>query len=154
MAPASHSLDTEMRHDPIDPGGSAGREHPYGAVLEAPFRKVGTRLAELERQSRVTLAATEEELSTLASREPGESENDATRVLAIGVLAEVLAREWKELGEIAAARGRLADGTFGRCEECGRDIGRSRLQAVPTARHCVACQTEMERRAMTWSPAA
>ena len=132
-----------MRHDPID----------SGETLKAPFLKLAVRLDELERQLRTTVAASEEELGTLGGPEPGESENDATRLLAIGVLAEVLAREWKELEEIAAARERLAEGTFGCCEACGHAIGSARLQAVPIARHCVSCQAEMERRP-AWAPAA
>jgi DnaK suppressor protein len=111
-------------------------------------------LDELERQSRVTVAASEEELATLGHPETGEWENDATRVLAIGVLDELVAREWSELEEIAAARGRLAEGTFGWCEGCGRDIGHARLRAVPTARHCVRCQAELERGPAAWAAAA
>jgi DnaK suppressor protein len=34
---------------------------------------------------------------------------------------------------------RLADGTFGDCERCGRAIGDARLEARPTAATCIAC---------------
>ncbi|GAB3853376.1 TraR/DksA C4-type zinc finger protein [Nocardioides maradonensis] len=44
-----------------------------------------------------------------------------------------------QLEEIAAARRRLADGSYGRCEVCGERIPSGRLQARPTARTCVAC---------------
>ena len=33
---------------------------------------------------------------------------------------------------------------FGTCERCGRDIGIERLEVVPEAALCAACQTEME----------
>ena len=44
-----------------------------------------------------------------------------------------------DLAEIAAAQERLAAGTYGVCERCGRVIAPGRLEARPTARTCVAC---------------
>jgi DnaK suppressor protein len=38
------------------------------------------------------------------------------------------------------------DGTYGLCEECGNEIGFSRLQARPEARLCITCQTRAEKR--------
>ena len=45
----------------------------------------------------------------------------------------------KHLAEIAAARARLAAGTYGSCEVCGSTIPAARLAARPTARTCVGC---------------
>ncbi len=39
---------------------------------------------------------------------------------------------------------RLDDGLYGLCEECGADIGAARLNALPFARRCVACQEQAE----------
>jgi len=44
------------------------------------------------------------------------------------------------------ALAKFDDGSYGLCEECGNDIGYSRLQARPEARLCIACQTRFERR--------
>ena len=44
------------------------------------------------------------------------------------------------------ALARFEDGGYGLCEECGNDIGYSRLQARPEARLCIACQTRFEKR--------
>jgi DnaK suppressor protein len=44
------------------------------------------------------------------------------------------------------ALAKFADASFGLCEECGNDIGFSRLQARPEARLCIACQTRAEKR--------
>lgn len=53
---------------------------------------------------------------------------------------ETLARRLRlHLAEIDAAEQRWADGTYGRCERCGRPIPDGRLEARPTARTCVAC---------------
>ena len=35
---------------------------------------------------------------------------------------------------------RIDNGTFGVCRSCGGDIGRPRLEAVPTATQCVSCK--------------
>jgi RNA polymerase-binding transcription factor DksA len=39
---------------------------------------------------------------------------------------------------------KLADGTYGDCVTCGRPIPIARLEAVPYARRCVACQEREE----------
>ncbi|MBI2243874.1 TraR/DksA C4-type zinc finger protein [Nocardioides sp.] len=43
------------------------------------------------------------------------------------------------LAEITAARGRLADGTFGTCTACSQDIPADRLEFRPWAGTCVSC---------------
>lgn len=48
---------------------------------------------------------------------------------------------------VKRALAKFEDGTYGICEECGNDIGFSRLQARPEARLCIACQTRAEKRA-------
>ena len=42
--------------------------------------------------------------------------------------------------EVAAALGRFAEGTYGLCERCGREIGAERLEALPSTRLCVSCK--------------
>lgn len=41
---------------------------------------------------------------------------------------------------------RLADGSYGVCEQCGEPVGKYRLQAFPRATQCVACKQKSERR--------
>jgi DnaK suppressor protein len=43
------------------------------------------------------------------------------------------------LTELVAARQRLASGTYGRCDRCGREIPPDRLLARPEGSFCVAC---------------
>ena len=54
-------------------------------------------------------------------------------------------------GELAArveqiddALARMADGTYGVCMNCGKDIPRERLEALPFATLCVDCQSQAE----------
>src|SRR5437868_11134788 len=57
----------------------------------------------------------------------------------------LLQNEEQALEEIAAALDRLDQGTFGRCEECHKDIPRERLKALPYARFCLACARKLEQ---------
>ena len=50
------------------------------------------------------------------------------------------------LSTVRHALARIDDGSYGMCEECGNQIGFSRLQARPEARLCIACQTRAEKR--------
>ncbi|GAA5145902.1 hypothetical protein GCM10023340_15990 [Nocardioides marinquilinus] len=53
---------------------------------------------------------------------------------------ETLARQAeRHLAEVDAALARVADGSYGVCERCGRPIAPERLEARPTARTCVSC---------------
>lgn len=54
-------------------------------------------------------------------------------------------RERGLLGKIDAALARIAEGTFGECEDCGEPIGRGRLQARPVAERCIDCKGRQER---------
>ncbi|QJW93865.1 TraR/DksA family transcriptional regulator [Frigoriglobus tundricola] len=55
------------------------------------------------------------------------------------VALSVLVSEGQILAEVRAAIARFEAGTFGRCEKCGRAVSRTRLDAVPYARHCIRC---------------
>ncbi|MEZ5357665.1 MAG: TraR/DksA C4-type zinc finger protein [Candidatus Zixiibacteriota bacterium] len=41
---------------------------------------------------------------------------------------------------------RIKDGTFGICHECGKEIKKTRLNAVPHARFCIECKEAEELR--------
>jgi RNA polymerase-binding transcription factor DksA len=60
------------------------------------------------------------------------------------VSVSLLQNQDQTLQEIAAALTRLEQGTYGRCEECGKDISKERLQAVPYTRLCVTCARRSE----------
>jgi len=51
----------------------------------------------------------------------------------------------KELAGIAAARERVANGTYGECIDCGEPIAPARLEVNPTARRCAECQALHEK---------
>jgi RNA polymerase-binding transcription factor DksA len=45
---------------------------------------------------------------------------------------------------INEALGRMERGTYGQCVECDEPISKPRLQAIPYARHCIACARKLE----------
>ena len=46
---------------------------------------------------------------------------------------------------IDAALERMEAGTYGTCLNCGEQVEKGRLQAVPWARHCIDCQELQDR---------
>ena len=54
--------------------------------------------------------------------------------------AALLAATRRALEQIGGALNRIAEGTYGRCEQCGTSIPAERLEVLPHARFCVPCQ--------------
>jgi RNA polymerase-binding transcription factor DksA len=58
----------------------------------------------------------------------------------------VYERELAQINDIAAARARIREGTFGICANCKSPINRKRLDAYPTAKRCLPCQALQEKK--------
>ena len=48
--------------------------------------------------------------------------------------------------QVDAALDKIRQNSYGLCEKCGEEIGEKRLEALPFARYCIACQEEEESR--------
>ena len=59
--------------------------------------------------------------------------------------AAIVDRHVQELRDIEAALGRMVDGSYGECSDCGAGIPFERLQVYPTAKRCVRCQGQREK---------
>ena len=57
----------------------------------------------------------------------------------------LVSNEQEALYEIEEAMKRLEQSTFGLCEICEKPIRKERLEAVPFARLCVRCQSQVEK---------
>jgi RNA polymerase-binding transcription factor DksA len=57
----------------------------------------------------------------------------------------MLDRQIQELRDIEAAFGRLKEGGYGVCVDCGQDIAFPRLLAYATAKRCISCQERHEK---------
>lgn len=70
----------------------------------------------------------------------------ATNRLLNDLALEAAGHHTAALKEVRAALARIEDGSYGMCEQCGNDIGFSRLLARPEASLCISCQTRAEQR--------
>jgi DnaK suppressor protein len=109
-------------------------EAPTAATADADY-------AELLQSEQGRLKA---ELSELGFADGGGGLNydsnfaDSSQVTAERGEAERLATELREaLEEVDGALERMAAGTYGNCEVCGKPIGAARLEAMPAARLCI-----------------
>jgi RNA polymerase-binding transcription factor DksA len=48
------------------------------------------------------------------------------------------------LEQIRSALDRIRDGTYGKCQECGKDIPAKRLHALPYTPHCLKCAEQVQ----------
>ena len=75
------------------------------------------------------------------AHEFGRDEGDrATASLSKEMVFRQKAQERGLLMLVDAALGRISQGTFGECLNCGQEIGANRLNAVPWSRYCITCQ--------------
>lgn len=73
------------------------------------------------------------ELSNLHTHTADQAVEGMDEQIAIAQNAEHL------LEEVEAALERIERGTFGTCQNCGREIGRERLDAIPYTPLCIEC---------------
>ncbi|HEY6417528.1 MAG TPA: RNA polymerase-binding protein DksA [Candidatus Binataceae bacterium] len=107
------------------------------------FRKL------LEGRKREILVEAERALGTMNS-ESEEAYADPTDRAALesdrNFLLRMRDRERKLLSKIDEAFARIDDGSYGRCEECGGEIGIERLKARPVTTLCIGCKSAQEAR--------
>jgi RNA polymerase-binding protein DksA len=60
------------------------------------------------------------------------------------VTLSIMGSEEHVLAETQAALTRIESGTYGVCEQCGKPITKTRLAALPYARHCIRCARDAE----------
>ena len=92
-----------------------------------------------------TVSATDEELATLETHQPGAPIEDVDRDQVLAILSRLEGRERHALDDIFVALAKLDAGTYGLCETCSGELPLARLRAVPTARQCPSCQARHEK---------
>lgn len=105
----------------------------YRQVLTQLVARLSGTATELEAEAALREAATggTDAPAQEADRAVRESEEEVARAL--------LGNEAHLLAEASAALERLAAGTFGVCEACGKAIAKARLQTLPYVRACAKC---------------
>jgi RNA polymerase-binding transcription factor DksA len=110
-------------------------------------RKLLNALEQRERALRAKIAERRDALD-VAARPPDPAGDVADKAFGRAraeVEHDLIEMSLKELAGIAAARERVANGTYGECIDCGEPIAPARLEVNPTARRCAACQAQHEK---------
>jgi len=117
------------------------------------------RLEQMRTTLRADVAA---DVSTLALDLDAKGEDTTPSQHPADVASDLYAREElvadeltleRDLTAVEEALRRIADGTYGICADCGREIALERLEARPQALRCISCQRTEDRRARSLSRA-
>jgi DnaK suppressor protein len=117
-------------------------------------------MSEHERQQ--LLAALEQKLIEMAGDTAGKASlaqerscdplDEAQAELHLNLAVRRLSLDWETRRAILSALERIRSGDYGTCEECGDPIHPKRLEAVPWATLCVACQSMAETQQIPEDP--
>jgi DnaK suppressor protein len=98
-------------------------------------------LAELQEG---TARVREDSFEDLAGAAPDAGDESVATLIGDIDHADV-SRDMTELRALEAAKGRMDEGQYGVCIDCGGDIEYGRLKAAPAAPRCIRCQTLHEK---------
>ncbi len=101
-------------------------------------------LEDLERQSRPDDAQESSDDRSAYSLHMADRGTDAMEREKTMLFAQ---REGAYLDYLDEALVRVEDGTYGSCRVCNGEIGRARLEAVPTATQCIDCKSKADQEA-------
>lgn len=110
-------------------------ENDYKLLIDALLRK----RVELSRRAAAIEVDQRRGRSAVRAERVVELENEE-------VLDALAAEAIEELGKINRALARAEAGHYGLCIQCGTEIDKARLRAVPWASHCVSCAVRNENR--------
>ena len=71
--------------------------------------------------------------------------DEAANIYNKQILLSLSENERVRLQEVDEALDRIANGTYGTCEECGGPISLKRLEVRPVAKYCVPCLMTLEK---------
>jgi len=104
------------------------------AALAQERAEIQARLADLTHDFEGIVAASQD-VSTDDEHDP----DGATIAYERAQVRALLGQARRHLADLDRAEERLAEGSYGTCERCGRPIGAARLEARPAARTCIDC---------------
>jgi len=114
-------------------------------ALEELRASMDARARQLREEIRGTLVKSDSEQYLQIADAVRDLEDESFADLMVDVNLAEIDRDVEELRAIDAAFLRMADGSYGRCEECDRPIDIERLHATPSASRCLDCQSVHER---------
>lgn len=118
---------------------------PLNPAETARFReRLRARDQELRRAIHEALVNNEDKTyAEVAGRVLDAGEESVADALADARIIE-MQKEAAEQADVIAALARITNGSYGVCVDCSDDIGAKRLDAYPTAKRCIRCQTHYE----------
>ena len=132
--------------NPSDPPGAKAGMALTDTELAELSAQLDRRRGELMGEVQDELGDTEgREYGTLTGALPGDSGDQSVADAEADMSLSMTDRHAEEIAEIDAARQRIRDGTYGRCIDCGTEIGYERLRAYPTAKRCIEDQSRVEK---------
>ena len=108
------------------------------------YSKVKTKLEEMKITLLQRLDHAKEAENLSSDRSSGDFLDEASRTQNIELKYVLSDRDRHELRVIEEALERIDDGSYGMCKECAGPIEPKRLEILPFAVLCVACQEERE----------
>ncbi|MBI3092536.1 MAG: TraR/DksA family transcriptional regulator [Candidatus Tectomicrobia bacterium] len=108
------------------------------------YATVKTKLKEMKRALLARLGHTKGTEGFSSDSGPGDYLDEASRTQNIELNYVLNDRDRQELRSIEGALERIEAGSYGECEDCGGPIEPRRLEILPFAVLCVACQEERE----------
>jgi RNA polymerase-binding protein DksA len=146
---AAESAVPKARGTAVEPGDLPVRpgEDPWTPEEAAEAR---TELQSEMERLRTEISSSEESLVGLM-RDSGDGAGDdqadtGTKNITREHEMALAANAREMLTQVEHALQRLDAGTYGLCENCGKPIGKARMQAFPRATLCVECKQKQERR--------
>lgn len=98
------------------------------------------REALLQKRQELLGASSSRELSVDNNSRQGDLADQANGINEVHVQLRLKQTDAKILQAIEEALGRLEDGSFGVCRDCGGPIAAARLTAIPWTRVCITCK--------------
>lgn len=127
------------------PTGTKPAARPRGTRdLQALKAELQQRLAELHAETGQASAVMADLQRGWQDEPTGDLIDTVARAFACDAEHRIAENRRHRIQQIEHALQRLADGTYGRCEQCGTDIPAARLRAFPAATLCVTCKSEQE----------
>jgi len=118
------------------------------SLSPAEIQRFRTRLQARDQELRSAIHAalvnnTDKTYAEVAGRVLDVAEQSVADLFADARIIE-MEKEVAEQADVTAALARITDGTYGECVDCGESIDVKRLDAYPTAKRCIGCQTRYE----------
>ena len=105
------------------------------------------RLLDKERELLADIARFEAQARAAGETEVGDDSDAAITSEGVSESLHQDALASRTLVEVQDALRRIAQGTYGKCIDCGREIEPARLQAIPWAQYCLKDQARHDRAA-------